>query len=452
MAQSEPIQIRSADQPKPRRIVFATIGSFGDLHPGLALALELQRRGHMVTIASTEFYRGKVERQGVLFRPIRPNWNPTDQELIRQCEDLRTGPEILFRKLILPHLRDTYEDLLSACSDADLMIAGELVYAAPLVSEKLGLRWVSAILSPSSFFSSHDPSVLVTVPSLMLLRRAGWRVYRAGLNVCRLATRHWSNPIRRLRRELRLRPDCDPVFRDKFSPDLVLALFSHSLARSQPDWPPQTIQPGFVYYDDDKLQGDSFTELAQFLASGDPPIVFTLGSTAVHHPGDFYESSVAAARRLGRRAVLLGVSPQSRFVAQDIFALPYAPYSEVFPHAAVIVHQGGSGTTAQALRAGRPMLFVPYGWDQPDNAARVERLGIGLSLPRTAYAADSASTALHRLLTESDFAARAAEISDRLRQEDALGAACQVIESVLRRGSTSVDGCVGRRFLRTMRH
>jgi UDP:flavonoid glycosyltransferase YjiC (YdhE family) len=384
-----------------------------------------------VTIASTEFYRTKVEQHGILFRSIRPNWNPTDQELIRQCEDLRTGPEILFRKLILPHLRDTYEDLLSACLDADLMIAGELVCAAPLVSERLGLRWVSAILSPSSFFSSHDPSVLVTVPRLMLLRKAGWRVYRAGLNVCRLATRHWSNPIRQLRRELRLRPDCDPVFRDKFSPDLVLALFSQSLAQSQPDWPPQTIQPGFVYYDDGKLQRGSSPDLAQFLASGDPPIVFTLGSTAVHHPGDFYESSVAASRRLGRRAVLLGGSHQSRFVAQDIFVLPYAPYSEVFPHASVIVHQGGSGTTAQALRAGRPMLFVPYGWDQPDNAARVERLGIGLSLPRTAYTADSASAALHRLLTESRFAARASEMRDRLHQEDALGSACQMIESVL---------------------
>src|SRR5215831_3776609 len=150
MAQTEEIATRSAVQSRPRRIVFATIGSLGDLHPCLALALELQRRGHIVTIASTEFYRAKVEQQGVLFRPVRPNWNPTDQELIRQCEDLRTGPEILYRKLILPHLRDTYDDLLSACSDADLMIAGELVYAAPLVAEKLGLRWVSAILSPSS--------------------------------------------------------------------------------------------------------------------------------------------------------------------------------------------------------------------------------------------------------------------------------------------------------------
>ena len=229
-----------------KRVVITTVGSLGDLHPCLALALELGRRGHRVTIASTEYYRDKVEELGLGFHSTRPNWNPTDRELIRQCEDLKSGPEILYRKLILPELRGTYDDLLSVAASADLMIAGELVYAAPLVAEKLKLRWVTAILSPFSFFSSHDPSVMVTVPGLMRLRKAGWPVYRAGLTVCRLATRHWSNPVRHLRRELGLRLDCDPVFRDKFSPDLVLALFSHYLAQPQPDWPHQTFQPGFA--------------------------------------------------------------------------------------------------------------------------------------------------------------------------------------------------------------
>ena len=86
--------------------------------------------------------------------------------------------------------------------------------------------------------------------------------------------------MRHLRRELGLRSDCDPVFRDKFSPDLVLALFSRQMAQPQRDWPSQTVQPGFVYYDSEKQN----QALAEFLASGDPPIVFTLGSTAVPHP------------------------------------------------------------------------------------------------------------------------------------------------------------------------
>ena len=217
-----------------KRILFATIGSLGDLHPCLALGLELKRRGHSVAIACAEFYRKKIEAHDILFRPMRPNWKPNDQELIRQCETLRTGPEVLFRRLILPHLKDTYQDLLFAARDTDLMISGELAYAAPLVAEKLRLNWVSVILSPSSFFSSRDPSELVTVPGLMLLRKAGWPVYRAGLNICRLATNHWSRPVRQLRRELGLRRDCDPVFRDKFLRSSCLHFFRAGWRNSNP--------------------------------------------------------------------------------------------------------------------------------------------------------------------------------------------------------------------------
>lgn len=272
---------------------------------------------------------------------------------------------------------------------------------------------------------------MVTVPSLIHLRKAGWPVYWAGLNLCRIATRHWSNPVRRLRRELGLRSDCDPVFRDKFSPDLVLALFSHHLGARQVDWPSQTVQPGFVFYDRHKVDARQSAVLASFLASGDPPLVFTMGSTAVHNAGDFYEASVEATKQLGRRAILLGAKTAPGTNNPDILALSYAPYSQIFPHAQVIVHQGGSGTTGQALHAGRPMLIVPYGWDQPDNGARVQRLGTGLCLPRSAYSARTAAVALRRLLEGSRFAIRAAEVGAGLQSDDGLKLAGDAVQSVL---------------------
>ncbi len=389
------------------------------------------RRGHRVTIAATAYYRAKVEALGIGFRSIRPNWDPTDRELIRQCEDLKKGPEVLYRRMLMPHLRSTYEDLLAVANDADLMIAGELVYPAPLVAEKLGLRWVSAILSPFSFFSSYDPSVMVNAPALIHLRKAGPAFYRAGLNLGRLATRHWSNPVRQLRREEGLRPECDPVFRDKFSPHLVLALFSHWLARPQPDWPPQTVQPGFVFLDNGSAAEGPSPQLSSFLASGTAPIVFTQGSTAVHNPGDFYRVGATAARRLGRRALLVGTKTDSETGSPDVLALPYAPYSQIFPHGEVNVHQGGSGTVGEAMRSGRPMLIVPYGWDQPDNAARVERLGVGLHVARREYNIETATAALKCLLEEPRFAVRAAEVGVLVSAENGLGPACAVIEDRL---------------------
>ena len=416
--------------PESKRIVIATIGSLGDLHPCLALALELMRRGHQVTIATTRYYRSKVEALGITFRPIRPDWDPTDPELIRQCEDLKKGLEVLYRNMLLPELRDTYTDLLAVAIGADLMIAGEIVYAAPLVAEKLQLPWVSAILSPVSFFSSFDPSVMVNAPWLIHLRKGGPSVYRAALNAGRLATRHWSNPVRHLRREQGLRLKCDPVFRDKFSPHLVLALFSLWLAEPQPDWPSQALQPGFVYYDNPPVDATLASRLSCFLASGDAPIVFTQGSTAVHNPGDFYKVSAAAAKRLGRRAVLLGAKTGNEVDSADLVTLPYAPYSQLFPHAAVNVHQGGSGTTGEALRSGRPMLVVPYGWDQPDNANRVQRLGVALHVARKEYSVETATAALSLLLEDSRFSVRAKEVGKRVAAEQGLATSCDAIESV----------------------
>jgi Glycosyltransferase family 28 N-terminal domain len=181
------------------RVLFATIGSLGDLHPCLALAGELKRLGHTVVIASSEVHRARVLHLGLEFRSLRPNLDSADSTLISQCEDLKSGFEILFRKLILPHLADTYTDLLAAASECDFMLAGEIVYAAPLVADKIGLRWGSIILSPCSFLSAHDPSLLVPMPQLIRLRRLGWRVYRTALNLGTILTRHWWRPVKQLR-------------------------------------------------------------------------------------------------------------------------------------------------------------------------------------------------------------------------------------------------------------
>ncbi len=232
-----------------KAIAFATLGSLGDLNPCLALGEELKRRGYRVKIITTEFYRKRVEQLGIAFGPMRPNWDPTAADLIGQCDDLKNGPEILFRRIILPHLRNTYDDLLAEVRGSDLLLAGELVFAAPLVAEKLRLTWGSLILSPCSFFSAHDPSVLVNAPWMMSVRKLGWLPYRAALNLARFGTKHWWDPVRALRKDEGLRKKCDPLMSDKCSPHLVLALFSSWIARPQPDWPRNVAQPGFVFHD-----------------------------------------------------------------------------------------------------------------------------------------------------------------------------------------------------------
>ena len=414
-----------------KRIVLATLGSLGDLHPLLGLALELRARGHDVVMATSDFYRPRIENAGFEFAPLRPLASPEDAHLVRQVMDPKTGPEFLFRTLLLPHLRSMYEDLLAASHRADFLVAGEIVFAARLVAETTGLPWAGAILAPVSFFSAHDPAVIPLLPFATHLVRAPAAVQRLMLRLAQFATRRWSDPIVALRRELGLPAHVQPLFRDRFSPLLNLALFADALGRPQPDWPPNTVQTGFVYYDTPDKPGADAGVLA-FLEGGPPPVVFTLGSTAVLLADDFFEESLRTARLLGIRALLvMGDQPRPEGLGENILACGYAPYSRIFPRAACVVHQGGAGTIAQALRAGSPQLVVPYAFDQPDNAARMVRLGVGLAVPRNRYRARRIGPLLLQLTGTDQHRRFARRIGARLQTENGAARACDALERCL---------------------
>ena len=161
-------------------------------------------------------------------------------------------------------------------------------------------------------------------------------------------------------------------------------------------------------------------------------------STALQS-GDFFEVSAQAAARLGRRAVLLvgqDAAALSRCRSPDTIAVDYAPHAALFPRAAANVHHGGIGTTGQAMRAGKPMLVVPFAHDQPDNAWRVERLGISRTISRCGYTPERAARELRRILDDSGYGLRAEAVGWRVREEDGVGAACDAIEGLLA-GSSS---------------
>ena len=170
----------------------------------------------------------------------------------------------------------------------------------------------------------------------------------------------------------------------------------------------------------------------KFLAEGERPVVFTLGSAVVLDPGNFYQESAETARLLKCRAVLLvGPNPQPAPLPEGVVAFGYVRYSELLPKSAAVVHHGGIGTTGQALRAGCPMLVMPYSFDQPDNGARMVRLGAGRTISRKNYLAKRVARELQTLLTDSTYALRAAKIGQRIREERGTEAACNALERLL---------------------
>jgi rhamnosyltransferase subunit B len=415
------------------RIVITTIGSLGDLHPQIALAIELRQRGHDIIFAAMQEYGAIIEPLGFEFHPMRPDGTPVNNpEEIAKMTDLKTGSEYVVRNWLLPNLRDTYTDLLDSAKDVDLIVAGDIVYAAPLVAEKLGIPWVSLALAPVAFFSAYDPSVIPLFPFLVKLRGLGTWFNQAIVRLLKSFTQSWTEPIHQLRKELGLSQVSNNPIVDKSSACLVLAMFSAILAKPQPDWDKNTVVTGFTFYDGDLDRGKLPLQLQQFLDAGEAPIVFTLGSAAVMVPGTFYQESIRAATQLNRRAILLiGSNPPPDDLSEDIIAIDYVPYSQVFPHACAIVHQGGIGTTAQALRAGRPTLIMPYAYDQPDNAARVQRLGTSRTILRKQYSASRVAKMLSELLQNPIYATKATTIGRMIQAEDGVAVACDAIEQQL---------------------
>lgn len=421
------------------RIVLTCVGSLGDLHPYLAVAGELARRGHYPVVATLPVHRERVESSGLIFHPIRAaTTDAPNPELMRRVFNGRKGVEFIVRELILPALRTAYNDTCLAAAGADLLIAHPLTFATRLVAETRDIPWISTQLAPCGVISALDPP---TFPGLGWLHRlhAPAAVWRGVWKVAERGTRSWVLPYDDLRVQLGVRDLGNPLFSGGHSPIRELAWFSPHFGHPQPDWPKQTIATGFPYFTQPATPPD--LQLDEWLGAGAPPIVFTLGSSAVMDPGSFFVESAKAALRLGRRALLLGADAEAmppKLLTPAVFIRRYAPYAGVFAKAAVVVHQGGIGTTAEALRAGHPALIVPYGADQPDNAARAKRLGVARVISRGQYRSLRVARELRKLLERKTYAERARAMGAAIRAEDGLAAACDVIEEVLQNSLSRV--------------
>ena len=419
------------------RIVLSNIGTFGDINPLIAIALEMKRRGHVPVMAVPAVFGPKIVPLGLEFHAVRPDIDPNNTLMAEMVYDVRKGTERGLREFLFPVLRQTYDDLMDAATKperADLLLLGELNYAGPIVAEVTGIAWASYVLAPLSFFSAFDPPVLPMYPRLARADKTVPGMGRAIKRLARFVSRKWPQPIYDLRAELGLPKGRNPLFDAKHSPYLVLALFSTVLGTEQKDWPPNALITGFCFYDSDAGNAALPANLEEFLAAGPAPVVFTLGSAAVLAAGRFYEFSAKAAIKLGIRAVLLiGTDPRNRLkqeLPKTICVAEYAPYSALFNRAAMVVHQGGVGTTAQCLRAGKPMLIMPYSHDQPDNGRRMRRLKVARVIQRVYYTPIRVARKLKAILAEPIFARRSEMVARRLEHEDGVKAACDALEKL----------------------
>ena len=396
------------------RVLLATLGSAGDVHPILGIGLALRARGHTVTIITNDAFAEPARRLGLDFIALGRR---EDAERIMRDPDLwhpTRGFGVIANRVILPNVAPLYAIVARHDPGNTVVFASPMCLGARIAQERLGFRLVTHHLAPALFWSRFRPPASTGPPFDRLPAP-----FQSGLHrlVVAIVDRALAPTINDFRKRLGLPPVRDVLYRWCNSPQRVIGLFPHWFALPQPDWPPQVRLTGFPLFDPPDAD-DTGADSAAPLSDGPPPIVFTPGSANIRARA-FFEAAVEASQRLGRPALLLTRYPHQLPTRLPVAVVhrDYVPLQTLLPRAAAIVHHGGIGTTAQGLAAGIPQVIMPMSHDQPENAARLRRLGVGIGLSPRHFTGRVVAEALDRLLRSEEVLGRCRELAARCDRE-----------------------------------
>ncbi|HSU65309.1 MAG TPA: nucleotide disphospho-sugar-binding domain-containing protein [Tepidisphaeraceae bacterium] len=399
------------DREAALRVLLIALGSHGDVHPFVGIGQTLRARGHDVRVVANPYFERVIDEAGLAFVPIGTSEEyqhlAMDPALWRRLDGTRTVLASLGKTL-----RPVYEAIADNSVRGDTVVAAStLAFGARVAQDHLGIPTATVHLQPSVFISALRPPTLpgTFMPAWLpvWMRRMQIRL------IDRMADSMILPSLNSFRRELGLAPVRRALTRYMHSPQRVIGLFPDWFAPPAPDWPAQTRLTGFPLFDESETERLS-EELLRFLEAGDPPMAFTPGS-AMWSGHQFLAEAARSCERLGRRGLLLtrhaGHLPAS--LPPGVLHVGYAPFSALLPRCAALVHHGGIGTSAQALASGIPQLVVPHAHDQPDNADRLQRLGVARIIQPRQFRSARVAHALCELLGSSGVADRCHQIASR---------------------------------------
>ncbi len=414
------------------QITILAHGSRGDVQPYVALGIGLQRAGHAVRLAAPQLFADFVSEHGLEFAPLagdpprlaqaladRAGWNP-----------LRTGQVIA--EYALPLARQLLVDVRTACQDTDAVVHSFLTtIVGHQVACELDVPDVSALLLPIFAATGAFPNpALPDLPLGRLYNRLTHDFFTQSFwQFSRLA---YQGVVRRQNPDLP-RLSGWPFSPSNRPPTPILYGFSPQVIPRPPDWGKDIHVTGYWF-----LEAVSSwqppADLVDFLTAGPPPIYIGFGSMITREAEKLVRVVLDALAQTGQRGLLLsGWGKLGRTDLPDhVFLIESVPHNWLFPRMAAIVHHGGAGTTAAALRAGVPAIITPFTSDQPFWGRRIYQLGVGpRPIPRQKLTAEKLAEAINMVTGDQAMQQRAAELGERIRAEDGVTRAVEIIEGYL---------------------
>ncbi|WP_288929735.1 glycosyltransferase [uncultured Maritimibacter sp.] len=417
------------------RILILTYGSRGDVQPFVALGRALVARGHEVTLGTARRFETFVREAGLGFAPMSDAMlNLLDTEAGRDMMESTQGVlqslkwTVMLTRTVGPAQAELIGDSWAAAEavDPDLIVFHPKTYAGPHIAEKRGIPAVLAMLVPMMVPTGERPNVGFPDTGWQWWNRFSYRFVNRTLAFS--AGRH----VREMRAERGLpkqrRFDLLRDSRGRMLP--VLNAVSPSVLPAPRDWPDEAVMTGYWFTD----QGDWTPpdDLAAFLEAGPPPVYVGFGSMAGRSPGRLAKAVIEALTRTGMRGIIAtgwgGLKPAD--LPDTIHKIEGAPHDWLFPRMAAIVHHGGAGTTAAAIRAGKPQVIVPFFGDQPFWGKIMAQHGVAPDpIAQKSLTADNLAEALRRVTGDPAMARAAEALGAAVRQEDGLKRAVEVIEA-----------------------
>jgi rhamnosyltransferase subunit B len=409
------------------RCLLAVLGTHGDVLPFIALGSALVRRGHEVLLNAPAPFERHAVRAGLAFHALGTQ---ADFDRLVREPDLwhpRRGARLAFR-YALERIPDIYHWIEAHRTEDCVVVASSSAFGARVAQDRLGTRLVTLHVLPMMLESRVEPPRLpgVPLPEFLPAHFRNW----IGRGAYKVAIEPFALPQLNAFRESLGLPPVRRLAHWWNSPTRMLLMFPDWYAPPQPDWPRQAVQLGFPMSDG---FGDALSlgpDVTDFLDRGDPPLAFTYGS-GMRQGRRFFETAIELCRLVGRRGILL--APQSGQVRSDlpddVIHVPYAPFGKLLPRCAALIHHGGIGTVAQAMAAGIPQLVVPVAFDHFDEARRLRRLNLGTSMTRWQFTPTRAARRVRRLLADTQIQNACHRARTRLKVDDSLQAACDLIEA-----------------------
>ena len=416
-----------------KNITLLTSGTRGDVIPYIALGKGLAEAGYNVRIAAPRGFAILIQQHNVPFTPF--DGNPTDL-LIEQGDStpmtLGTNPirSIQATRHFLQKARPLYRRMLhtaaEACRGSDLLIHGLPTIWGAHIAEGLGIPAIRANLQPL-VPTREFPSALLPFRfslsgignwfSHWAVTQATWLSWRSEIKHARhadfgLGPAHWLDPT--------LQADSHQPF--------TLNAFSEIIVPRPKDWNAKQQVTGYWRLKEETSERvDEFEYVQRFIDSAENPIAIGFGSPGTQGYLPMLEEALYVANV---QAVLtIPEKYHGEVKSKNIFPIEYISHNWLYSRVKIAIHHGGAGTTSASLHAGIPTITLPLAIDQFFWGERIQKLGVGVSIPQRKLNAQNLAQAITEALNNKGMNTKAKAISAELNQEDGIQAAVNVIRN-----------------------